>query len=484
MEHVSAQTGGVTPPSVQLGSDRFLDPVLLASGGTADVYRGVDAELGRDVVIKVFRSSRSNDGRSDRDPRWAVLQSAAAIGHHPTITLPLSSGELDDGRPYLVYEFIPGGSLHDLITSVGALSRCDVLHLGVRLGGALAAIHRAGLVHGDVTPANVVMRDGTDPVLVDLASATPIGGQPLRSATRTFTAPEAISFTSPEPSIDVYGLGQTLLVAYRGFVDGGGAVTQDLDASEQAAFAVGIGSARARVIERTDPLLYLIDRCIRPHPSDRITVSELVEGLRDVQRDVGDDVSRTDGAVNPAGAVVRSPRSTTPAPDHTRLGAIALICLVASVVVAGLVVAGLSLTSLGDLESPAAEPTPVDATGSDCATAAAVQQALWKTSPTIAVRARDPEAFADQPIAAEPQTADLVDALTEAAGHWSDQAGIIVPATVTFTDYLDEALHGEPNSGAREFSTAMAFIDDVADGCDASSAGSWGDFDAFVRSLG
>jgi serine/threonine protein kinase len=139
----------------------------LGRGGVADVYRAHDLRLDRDVAVKIFRA---HDGSSDEFARWRTEGRLLAPLRHPGLVAVYDAAEVADPAkgpddPYLVMELVLGTTLaHELRN--GPLLRNDAADLGVQLSDALAYIHRHGIVHRDVKPANVLLKaDPTQPTV-------------------------------------------------------------------------------------------------------------------------------------------------------------------------------------------------------------------------------------------------------------------------------------------------------------------------------
>jgi serine/threonine protein kinase len=132
---------------------------LIGYGGMAEVHRGRDVRLGRDVAIKVLRADLA------RDPAFLhrfrrEAQSAAGL-NHPAIVSVYDTGE-DVGakgttQPYIVMEFVEGRTLRDILRSEGRLPVRRAMEIIADVAGALDFSHRAGLIHRDVKPANVMI---------------------------------------------------------------------------------------------------------------------------------------------------------------------------------------------------------------------------------------------------------------------------------------------------------------------------------------
>jgi serine/threonine-protein kinase len=126
---------------------RYRVDALLARGGMSAVYRGLDTRLDRPVAIKVmdrrFAADQQFVERFEREAR-----SAAKI-HHPNVVAVHDQG-LDGDHVFLVMELVDGGTLRDLLTERGALGVQLAVSVMEPVLAALAAAHRAGLVHRDV----------------------------------------------------------------------------------------------------------------------------------------------------------------------------------------------------------------------------------------------------------------------------------------------------------------------------------------------
>ncbi|MFC4534791.1 serine/threonine-protein kinase [Sphaerisporangium dianthi] len=201
---------------------------VLGQGGFGVVYRARQLAVRREVALKV-------DNRvllSDRDRRRFMreVSSAGALSGHPHVADVYDAGVLGDGRPYMVLELCPGGSLADRLRAEGPLSPAEVRDIGVRIGDALAAAHAAGVLHRDVKPANILVNGYGMVALTDfgLAAAAHADGDmsvTRESLTPAFGPPEAFELAAPSPAGDVYSLAATLYALLSGrpprFPEGG-----------------------------------------------------------------------------------------------------------------------------------------------------------------------------------------------------------------------------------------------------------------------
>ncbi|GAB1333121.1 serine/threonine-protein kinase [Streptomyces sennicomposti] len=181
----------------------------------ADVYEGVDTRLRRSVAVKVFRPG-PDPQIEDRLTAEAVL---LARLQHPGLVTVYDAGR-DDDRTYLVMQLIKGPTLRGLLAG-GALPERRVVHVGAALARALAYVHRAGIVHRDVKPSNVLLDAAGDPHLADfgiarLANATRHTAPDVLIGTAAYLAPEQVAGERVGPAVDVYALGLVLLEGLKG----------------------------------------------------------------------------------------------------------------------------------------------------------------------------------------------------------------------------------------------------------------------------
>ena len=195
----------------------FDDVVEIGHGGFGVVFRCVQPLLDREVAIKVLTADLDPDN-VDR-----FLREQRAMGRlsgHPHIVTIFQVGTTARGRPYIVMPCHDKGSLDALIRRHGPMDWSETLRIGVKLAGALEAAHRAGILHRDVKPGNVLLTEYGEPQLTDFGIARIAGG--FQTATGViigspaFTAPEVLAGASPTPASDVYSLGATLFCMLTG----------------------------------------------------------------------------------------------------------------------------------------------------------------------------------------------------------------------------------------------------------------------------
>ncbi|MDZ8170581.1 serine/threonine-protein kinase [Microbacterium xanthum] len=182
----------------------------LGSGGFADVFLYEQDMPRRDVAVKVLPSDvREADLRRMFNAEADVL---ARLSAHPSIVTVYQAGISADGRPFIVMEFCPGSMSQRY--RVERMPVPEVLSIGVRMASALESAHRAGLVHRDVKPSNILVTTFGTPVLADFGiSSSLIGTQAeeVLAMSIPWSAPEVVAEeTAGTISSEVWSLGATV----------------------------------------------------------------------------------------------------------------------------------------------------------------------------------------------------------------------------------------------------------------------------------
>jgi serine/threonine protein kinase len=164
------------------------------------------------AVVKLPRPDRVDETSRAHLAREHRLASRLC---HPHIQRVLSA-DTEGDVPYVVFEYVEGPTVDDLVhEGEGPLLPGDAVRLVAHVAGALHYVHGRGIVHLDVKPANVVVRDGR-PVLIDFDVAAPIGEVARLGGTSAYMAPEQIIGEPAAPSMDVFALGVLLYEAVTG----------------------------------------------------------------------------------------------------------------------------------------------------------------------------------------------------------------------------------------------------------------------------
>ncbi|OBK78090.1 protein kinase [Mycobacterium sp. 1165178.9] len=181
----------------------------IASGGTSTVYRGLDTRLDRPVAVKVMDSRYAGDAQFlTRFQREA--QTVARL-KDPGLVAVYDQG-LDARHPFLVMELIEGGTLRELLGERGPMPPYAVAAVLRPVLGGLAAAHRAGLVHRDVKPENVLISDDGEVKIADFGLVRAVAAAGITSSsvilgTAAYLSPEQVRDGDASPRSDVYSAG-------------------------------------------------------------------------------------------------------------------------------------------------------------------------------------------------------------------------------------------------------------------------------------
>jgi len=247
----------------------------IGRGTFGDVYRARDPRLDRPVALKLLR-------RRDRRES-AVIEEGhlmARVRHSNIVTI--YGAERINGRVGLWMEFVDGPTLEQELQTRGPFSPDEIVAIGLDLCGALAAVHRAGMLHRDLKAQNV-MRDRDGRVLLtdfgagrDLSETGPadreLAGTPL------YLAPEVLAGQSASAASDVYSLGVLLYHVATGTFPVRGHSLRELEEKHARAMRTPVGTARRDV---PAPLAAVIERATTPDPNQRFQSAEdLAAALR------------------------------------------------------------------------------------------------------------------------------------------------------------------------------------------------------------
>ncbi|MGD1110687.1 MAG: protein kinase, partial [Mycobacterium sp.] len=202
-----AETGD--PLDSALLDGRYLVQSKIASGGTSTVYRGLDTRLDRPVALKVMDSRYAGDDQFLT--RFQLEARTVARLKNPGLVAVYDQG-LDARHPFLVMELIEGGTLRELLTERGPMPPHAVASVLRPVLGGLAAAHRAGLVHRDVKPENVLISDDGEVKIADFGLVRAVAAAGITSAsvilgTAAYLSPEQVRDGNAGPRSDVYSLG-------------------------------------------------------------------------------------------------------------------------------------------------------------------------------------------------------------------------------------------------------------------------------------
>jgi len=182
---------------------------LIGQGGMADVYLAQDLILSREVAIKILRQSLANDPMTI--VRFQREASAASKLSHPNVVDIYDVGEAD-GYHYIVMEYIRGRTLKQLINQRGALDYHEAISIMKQLTSAIAKAHANHIIHRDIKPQNVLVKDDGTAKLTDFGIAIANDAVQLTyyntvMGSAHYLAPETAQGKEPNEQIDIYSLG-------------------------------------------------------------------------------------------------------------------------------------------------------------------------------------------------------------------------------------------------------------------------------------
>ncbi|MFD2796291.1 protein kinase [Promicromonospora vindobonensis] len=263
------------PAALRPGEPRTIGPFRvrsrLGSGGMGDVYLGT-ARRGQQVAIKLIRGAQLDDdefrARFRREVRAAAKVRSRFIAN-------LIDADPDAELPWLATEYVPGPTLAQALAAQGPLSEADVLRLVAGVAEALHEMHRVGLVHRDVKPANVIL--GPDgPRLIDLgvvatvdATRLTLTGQPV--GTPVYMAPEQASGSRATSAADVWALGALAYYAATG--------NRLFDGDHPAVVLYRVSSEEPTYGDCPAYLRPFLDACLVRDPAGRPSLDTILRSL-------------------------------------------------------------------------------------------------------------------------------------------------------------------------------------------------------------
>ena len=181
---------------------RYRVSARIATGGTSTVYRGLDVRLDRPVAVKVMDSRYAGDDQFLT--RFQLEARAIARLKDPGLVAVYDQG-IDGRHPFLVMELIEGGTLRELLIERGPMPPHAVVAVLRPILGGLAAAHRAGLVHRDVKPENVLISDDGEVKIADFGLVRAVAAAGITSTsvilgTAAYCPPSRSATVTPVPA--------------------------------------------------------------------------------------------------------------------------------------------------------------------------------------------------------------------------------------------------------------------------------------------
>ena len=327
-------------------SGRYRLADKLGSGGMSTVYLANDEVLDRPVAIKLLHREISEE--ADQLERFRREARTAARLSHPNLVSVIDAGE-DEGRPYIVFEYVEGETLKRRIQHEGGLTADEAIAYAIEIGRGLIAAHGRKLVHRDVKPQNVLIDMDGRAKVTDFGIARSLEGKGLTATGRVlgttdYVSPEQAMGEEVDERSDVYSLGVVLYEMLTGDVP--------FHAETQVGVAMKHVNEPMPDVLATRPELSaavaaVIDRATAKDPRDRYaSVGEMV---RDLEATLEITAAREGGTTGQATAVLESvPRSRRRLAGRRVSGAGLLMGLVGiGLIAAALIFGGDQLDELG-----------------------------------------------------------------------------------------------------------------------------------------
>jgi eukaryotic-like serine/threonine-protein kinase len=246
---------------------RYALKTPLGQGGMGMVWRAYDVVLGREVVVKEIAFSPTLPDGERRSIQARVLREARAAArlNHPGLVTVYDAIQ-DRGSTLIVMELVRAPTLAELVQAEGPLPPERVAEIGAQVASALMAAHRAGIVHGIVTPGNVMVPEGRTARLADFGIASLLGDPRLTSTglvvgSPAYTAPEQAKGEPSGPATDFWGLGATMYYAVEG--------EAPFDRGSPTATLAAVVNEEPRPMRRAGPLAPLLSSLLTKNPAAR-----------------------------------------------------------------------------------------------------------------------------------------------------------------------------------------------------------------------
>jgi len=288
-----------------LFADRYRLEDVLSTTVMADVRTATDVVLDRRVVVKLL-APEADRSRFERE-----AQAAAALAH-PNIVQVFDYGEAE-GRPYIVFEYLPGGSLEERLAGGRALPDGETARVAADVAAGLAHAHERGVVHRDLKPGNVLFDVEDRAKIADFGIAQLAGAVTLTDAgtvlgTAAYISPEQTRGETATPASDVYSFGVLLYRMLTGRLPFESESPVELAAMHRDAEAPDVRSVRRDV---PPALAAVTTAALAKSPAARPADGEALGRALAADRP---PVPATDAATLPLPAAVDAPTDVVPPP--------------------------------------------------------------------------------------------------------------------------------------------------------------------------
>ena len=246
----------------------------LGTGASARVYLADDVRLRRKVAVKILHTGLAGDDQFYK--RFQVEAQAAALFSHPHILAVFDWGEDAEG-PFLVTEYLSGGTLRAVLDQGGPLTPAQAIKVGIEVAAGLEAAHRRGMVHRDIKPANLLFDGGGRLRIADFGLVRALSEAALTEpdgvvlGTARYASPERAVAGPLDGKADVYSLTLTLVEAVTGTVPLGDGTALEIMTLRQR--------EQVPVPTRFGPATEVLALGGRVNPAERPSAAELLRGL-------------------------------------------------------------------------------------------------------------------------------------------------------------------------------------------------------------
>ncbi|MBE8516717.1 protein kinase [Amycolatopsis sp. H6(2020)] len=255
----------------------------IGSGAMGVVWRATDVRLERDVAIKQILPQPGVSETERDNMRQRAMREAknAARFQHPNAIVVFDIAE-HNGDPCLVMEYLNGPSLSTILSEEGTLPLGRVARIGEQVASALVAAHRAGIVHRDVKPGNILIDETGAAKITDFGISRAAGDMTLTATgliggTPAYLAPELARGADPVPSSDVFALGATLYQAIEGTTPYG-------NTTNQLALLYAAANGQINPPVQAGGATALLMSLLRSEPGERPSMAEARERLAALAR--------------------------------------------------------------------------------------------------------------------------------------------------------------------------------------------------------
>ncbi|MEP7286311.1 MAG: protein kinase [Chloroflexota bacterium] len=277
------------------------------SGGMAVIYKAQDLQLGRTVAVKILRPSLTGD------PSFLTRfrQEARNVANlaHPNIVTLHDVGQ-DGNTYYMVMEYVEGKDLKKLIRESAPFSVDRALHIGIQICAGIGYAHRAGLVHADVKPQNVLVTPDDTVKVTDfgiaqaLSVTQPEEKQSVVWGSPHYFAPEQASGETPTPASDVYAIGIVLFEMLTGKLPYNGNDQQELALAHIRDEVPHVMQLNPNVPVHLDRIIYKV---MSKEPANRYRTADQLGRILITYQKQGEDVTSNGAPVKPPPAPSATP---------------------------------------------------------------------------------------------------------------------------------------------------------------------------------